>query len=287
MIPDNLQDLVLQRLTAFPNACFVTDTQVVLDPAEGSILNLDTLIDLLRHRNPDVAAEAVIDHYVSSLTQACDTYVQGATHLPRREILGKLTRLVFPEQSLPSEIEPDYLAPGLVTAWGLFNGETVATMPKHVLSGAMSDADMERAAKTRIRAYARGVRVEKFFDGVLLSGGRQTSSIGLYPDFCAKALKLSRSEAGWFVALPSAEHALIVPVDDPSILVDMAAASFELFASSPKALSWSIFHHLDGELHPLLSDQGLTPTFELELLHGPVATWPILDGLDDDGLLSA
>ena len=71
------------------------------------------------------------------------------------------------------------------------------------------------------------------------------------------------------------------------ILVDMAAASFELFASSPKALSWSIFHHLDGELHPLLSDQGLTPTFELELLHGPVATWPILDGLDDDGLLSA
>lgn len=286
MNPTDLQARVLSRLTDYPNACFLTDTQVILDPAEGTVLNLTTLLELLDARPDHVAADTVIDDYLTAVTRAKDAYSDGTRHLGAREILSRVTRLVFPAGGLPQTFGGVDYAPGLCTAWGLHDGDAVAAMPAEHLTHAVSMEEMERAARAKIRAYARGVSTERFFGGVIAAGGRQTSSLGLYPDFCARAVKLRRSNTGYFVAIPDVEHVLIVPADDLEVLVDMVSASFGYFAHASKPVSWFLYHHWDGQLTPLISDRGLTPSFELEMIHGPVSTWPILDD-GDDGRLSA
>lgn len=268
----NIQKLILERLHAFPDARFVTDTQLVLDPGTGTLMSIETLLGMLEEIAEPYHHE-VIDQFVGALTRSITQLPAEADTLDRREVLGSVTRLIYPEDVLPDVQNPQPLAPGLVTAWALAHEDTLAVMPPEKLTAHATEEDMDRAARARVRAYARGLTVVRELGGVLLHGGRQTTSVALYVDDCVRAVKLSRCAHGYFVSVPDRTHCIIVPATKIASLLPMMEVTVGTFLNSAQQFSPFIYHWIDGTWHALVTDAGVTPTPELLALHGPVDLW--------------
>lgn len=267
-----IQALILERLDSFPDARFVTDTQLVLDPATGTLMNIETLLGML-----DKVAEPyhheVVDQFVGALTRNIADLPAELDTLDRREVLGSVTRLIYPEDVLPDVQNPQPLAPGLVATWALSNENPLAVMPPEKLTAHATEEDMDRAARAKVRAYARGLTVVRELGGVLLSGGRQTTSVALYIDDCARAVKLPRCSHGYFVSVPDRTHCIIVPATKIGSLLPMMEVTVGTFLNSTQQFSPFIYHWIDGSWHALVTDAGVTPTPELLKLHGPIDLW--------------
>lgn len=267
-----IQALILVRLDAFPNARFITDTQLVLDPATETVMNIQTLLSML-DETPEPYHHEVIDQFVGALTRSITELPGEVAALDRREILGSVTRLIYPEGALPDVQTPQPLAPGLVTTWSLVNEDTLAVMPSERLTAHASEEEMDQAARAKVRAYARGLNVLHELGGVMLRGGRQTTSVALYIDDCARALKLPRCSHGYFVSVPDRTHCIIVPATKIGSLLPMMEVTLGTFLHSEQQFGPFIYHWIDGQWHALVTDEGLTPTPELLALHGPVDLW--------------
>lgn len=277
-----LHALVMDCLTDFPDARFITDTQLLLDPVMSTVLNIETLLSLLDDV-PDPYHHEVVDQFVGALTRNLTALPAAMARLDRRQILGSVTRLIYPGAGLPPIHTPQALAPGLTTAWALAMGDTLAVVPAEQLTAHVGVDELDHASQARIRAYARGVQSERAVGGVLLSGGRQTTSVALYIDACARAVSLRRSSHGYFVAVPDRSHCIIVPATEVGSLGPMIGLSSRIFRASEQKFSPFIYHWVKGRWHGLVTESGLTPTPELLALHGPVDRWhPFADFVDDD-----
>lgn len=277
-----LQDLILGNLPHFPDARFVTDTQLVLDPAQGTVLNINTLLEMLDDV-PEPYHHEVIDHFVGALTRTIDSLSEEMAQLDRRQILGSVTRLIYPVDVLGEPHDPAPLARGLVTSWSLVNEDTLAVMPSDRLLAHVTEEEMDRAARKKIRAYARGLTVIHEWGGVLLTGGRQTTSVALYIDDCARAVHLDRCAHGYFVAVPDRRHCVIIPATEVDSLIPLLELVIGTHLHAEQPFCPYIYHWVDGEMSVLFSDLGLTPSPELLELHGPVDNWlPGADYFDDD-----
>lgn len=272
-----VQGIVLDQLTDFPNACAVSDTQILLDPASGATMNLDTLLGIL-YSAPAPYHDEIIADYVQQLTSRIHSLPATMEHLDRRQVLSGITKLIYPEGALPEYQDPSPLTPGLVTTWALVDGDALAVMPSEELLAHATEDELDAQALARVRAYARGVRKTRELGGVLLNGGRQTSSILLYLDDCADALKIPRSEHGYFVAIPDRWHVVIVPATNNDMLLPMIELVAGTFASSEQPFTYFVYHWIDGTMHPLLTDRGFSLTPELEALHGPIEDWDYSEG---------
>lgn len=268
-----IQTAVLTHLTDYPDARFVTDTQLILDPAAGGgIMNLDTLLGLLSQA-PAPYHEEVIEDFVTKLVTARATVPAAVEKLDRRQVLAGVTQLVYPEGSLPGHQKPVALTAGLVATWALVDGETLAVMPPEKFLAHATEEELTQRARARVRAYARGVRTTHELGGVFLTGGRQTSSIALFIDDCAKAIGLPRCEHGYLVAIPDRWHTIIIPATEIERLLPLVEVATGTYAHSEQPMSWFIHHWHEGRLKPVLTDRGLTAPPALEALHGPISHW--------------
>lgn len=276
-----IQDLVLGHLIDFPDALFISDTELVLDPEVATILNLNALLGML-HQSPEPYHEEIIADYVHQLINAMSMSSMsrspaGMLDLDRRQVLGEVTRLIFPAGTVGDVQDPAPVAEGLESAWALADGDTLAVVPAENFLAYATGEELHAKARARVRSYARGLRVERSLGGVLLTGGRQTSSVLLYLEACAKAIKLPPCEHGYLVAVPDQWHTVIVPADDIEVLLPMFEFVLGTFARSDKPFTYFIYHWLNGQMRPLFTDRGVTATPELVDLHGPSDQWPVTE----------
>lgn len=271
-----IQDIVLSHLTDFPDALFLSDTELVLDPGVGSILNLEGLLGML-HRSPVPYHDEVIADYVRQLITTMLSMPAKTDALDRRTVLGGVTKLIIPTVAMERIQEPEPLAEGLASAWALASGDTLTILQSEKFLAQATEEELDARARAKVKAYARGLRVERVLGGVLLRGGRQTSSVLLYLDACAKAIKLPPCEHGYIVAVPDQWHTVIIPADDIDLLLPMFDLVLDTYARSDKPFTYFLYHWLDGRMRPIFTDRGVTATPELANLHGPSHLWPVTE----------
>ena len=269
---------VLTHLRDYPEARFVTDTQLVLDPATGAVMNLDHLLSMLR-QNPAAYRDEIIEHFVTGLTAAMSQADDYDEPLDRRTARSATTTLIFPEGSLMNWHTPAPLARGLSTHYSLVDGDALATMPADRFLAHASAGDLEESSRRRVRTYARNrVSVTHEMGGVLLNGGRQTSSIALFIEDCAKILGLERCAEGYFVAVPDSEHCAIIPAQLNDMLLPLFELTLGTYTGAEQPFVPYIFHVRAGEWSSVIDDRGLCPSDYLIGLHGPAEEWALNEG---------
>lgn len=247
MTIDQIHAAILSHLDRYPDARFLSDTQLVLDPAAGNVMNIQTLLDIIS-AHPGTDPAVVIDDYVTALLRATDAAEEG---LDRRTVLAGATRLLYPADSAPDWLTLTPLVDGLDAGWAIADGDAIATMPAEQILAHATEAELHERARYRIRAYARGVRTKKFLGGVVLEGGRQTSSIPLYLEDCAPNIGLPHSDAGYFIALPDVCSIAIIPATSLHLASALRQSAEGVFLAASKPLTPHLYHWYEGSLNSL------------------------------------
>ncbi|GAB3699287.1 hypothetical protein GCM10027595_13680 [Corynebacterium nasicanis] len=276
-----IQELSLARLAElFPHARFIDDTEIILDAGIGATADITNLLTLLE-KNDALLEEEILEHFWGSLLPAMRDASEGrcVPQLERREVLATVTKVVHHRDALPDFCEGFPVAEELIFVYALRVDEILQVMPLSLLTDLVDLEVLDAAANAKIKAYSRGLDVIREMGGVLVRGLRQTPSIALLIDDCARNLKLTPCDEGYFVAVPTREHVAIVPATRADMLLPLVELTLGTYAQgeAQPLVPW-VYHVRQGHFHQLFGPQGVTLNDELRALHGPFAAWPLEEG---------
>ncbi|MGP6173778.1 hypothetical protein [Corynebacterium sp. A21] len=275
---ERIRNIILQKvLPHFPEARYITDTQIVLDSASGAVMNLDNLLRIIES-NDESFEDEIISDYARTMAPMMAAGAAGHFPLDRRTILGSVTKMIYPAGSMPAYADPIALTNSLEYVYALHENDVIQAHPLSRLMEFVSREELDAAAHAKLRAYARGVRVIREMGGVILDGRKQTPSIAFCIEDCAKALKLPKCELGWFVAVPARNILVILPASDPAMILPLAELCAGTNMDHPAPMTPSIFYVQNGQFHELLGAAGPDIPRELLDLHGPFESWPVAEG---------
>lgn len=272
-----IRNIILNRvLQDFPEARFITDTQIVLDVATGGVMNLDNLLSIIES-NDEKFEDQIIADYLKSMGQALKVGLVGEPELDRRRILGSVTKMIYPAGAMPNHAEPIPLTDTLEYVYALHEDDMTMAQPLSKLTPHVSREELDAAAHAKLKAYARSVSVVREMGGVLLKDRKQTPSIALCIEECARVLKLPKCEHGWLVAMPTRSSLTIVPATNAAMFLALVELNTSTHVQAPDPLSPWIYYVKDGVFHELLGPGKMNLPQELRELHGPFDDWPVVE----------
>lgn len=274
---ERIRSKSLDRLTAhFPEARFVDDTELVLDPDRGAVASLNTLLTIIS-KNDECYEEEILDDYwgtlLPALLESCEA--EGdRLQLDRRRVLAGITKMIYPINSQPEFVDGIPLTRDLMIVYALRENDAIRLMPLSHFTDVVDLEILDAAANAKIKAYSRGLEIIREMGGVIIHGRKQTPSIALVIDACTKNLKLTPCEHGYFVAMPTREHLAIIPATRADMFMPLVELTLGTFQGGDQPLVPWIYHVQDGHFEEVLGPEGVDLTDELLSLHGPFEEWP-------------